>query len=82
MPVAEAYLRGVNVVVPKNELYYNIYGEAEGVHYYSNEDALCSRICEAVQYGRFVPDKKVMEYLSHKRVGGLLKDTYEEAMKY
>jgi glycosyltransferase involved in cell wall biosynthesis len=82
MPVAEAYLRGVNVVLPKNDLYQSIYGEAEGVHYYKDKKDLPTKISEAVQYGRFVHARNVVEYLSHKRVGAQLKEAYEEALKY
>lgn len=83
MPVAEAYLRGTHVVIPQNELYTSIYGtEAEGIHYYTNKQDIGLKISEAIQYGRFKPDRKIVEYLSFKHVGLLLKEVYEEAMKH
>ncbi|MHB8553550.1 MAG: glycosyltransferase family protein [Thermoplasmataceae archaeon] len=82
MPVAEAYLRGCHVVLPRSELYSSIYGDAEGVHYYNNKDDFPMIISEAVQYGRFKPDQQIVNYLSFNHVGSMLKDVYEEAMRY
>ena len=82
MPVAEAYLKGVRVILPKNELYISIYGDAEGVNYYDNEEQLPARVIEAVESGKFLPDQRIVNYLSFHHVGSLLKEVYEEAMKY
>lgn len=82
MPVAEAYLRGTRVVLPKNELFVSLYGDAEGVHYYNSKEELSSKIIEAVEQGKFSPDQRIINYMGFKHVGHLLKETYEEAMPY
>jgi glycosyltransferase involved in cell wall biosynthesis len=81
-PVAEAYLSGTRVVLPRNELFMSIYGDAEGVHYYNGKEELPSKIIEAVEQGKFSPDQKIINYLGFKNVGNLLRETYEESMPY
>jgi len=81
-PVAEAYLSGTRVVLPRNELFMSIYGDAEGVHYYNGKEELPSKIIEAVEQGKFSPDQKIINYLGFKNAGNLLRETYEEAMHY
>lgn len=82
MPIAEAYLHGVNVVVPYNEIYYSIYRNAEGVHYYKDLNELPHKITEAINYGRFNVDTNIINYLSFSNVGKLLKSTYEKALSH
>ena len=82
MPVAEAYLRGVHIILPQNEFYHSIYGDAEGVHYYNSRKDVNSKILEAIQYGKFMPERNIVDYLSPNHVGTLLKETYEEVMTY
>lgn len=82
MPVAEAYLRGVNVVLPRTKLYQSIYGEEVGVHYYKKYSELPQKISEAVESEKFTPSPKIVKYLSYENVGEMLKATYEEAMNY
>ena len=82
LPVAEAYLRGVHVILPRNELYSSIYGDEVGVHYYDEYSQLPRKISEAFESGSFTPSKKIINYLSYENVGKMLKTTYEEAMNY
>lgn len=78
MPVAEAYLRGVNVVLPDADFYRVIYGDSPGVHWYKSMEELPEAIARGVQNGPFNISRPLADRLSFKSVGNCLKAAYEE----
>lgn len=81
MPVAEAYFRGTNVVLPDTGFYRAIYGNEEGIHWYSSKDNFVDTIVSAAEYGPFRIDHSLAERCSFAAVGGQLKSIYERASK-
>ena len=80
MPVAEAYLRGLNVVLRDAAYYRSMYdGVGAGIHWYSDSRDLPTAIAEAVRNGPFHIDQALRDRLSFRGVGRLLKGVYEEA---
>lgn len=81
MPIMEAYLRGVPIVVPDEPLYRGIYAGSEGVHYYdrlgSGARRLEATVRAALRAPEFQPDPRIREWVSLRHVGGALKEIYE-----
>lgn len=81
MPIMEAYLRGVPIVVPDAPLYRDIYGASAGTFYYERTPGgahdLTTAVREAVQGAGFVPDPRIREWVSLQHVGAALKAVYE-----
>ncbi|MCI4349612.1 MAG: glycosyltransferase [Thermoplasmata archaeon] len=85
MPIMEAYLRGVAIVVPAEEPYLGMYGEAAGVHYYDrsvrNGRTLESAIRAAVADRIFTPSQTIRTWVSFRNVGEILRAAYESAAR-
>ena len=81
MPVAEAYLRGVNVVLPDAPFYRSTYSSEAGVHWYRGRDQLADTILEGVRSGAFRIDSGFAQRHSYRTVGRALVGTYEEVMR-
>ncbi len=81
VPVAEAYLQQVRVVLPRTEPYLSTYGEAEGVHWYHHDHELKDRIIEAAQAGPFRVDPEVVRTMSFSNVGNMLRQIYEQVQR-
>ncbi|MHB1812552.1 MAG: glycosyltransferase family protein [Thermoplasmataceae archaeon] len=79
MPIAEAYLRGTNIVIPTHNVYTGQYSDDDGIHWYSCLEDLPKMIDEAIQYGNFYPSATVRNYLSFQNVGRMLREVYETA---
>lgn len=77
MPVAEAYFRGVNVVLPDTEFYRCTYADEEGVHWYQGRGTLADTIVRATEHGNFRVDPSIADTHSYRRVGSQLKAIYE-----
>ncbi|MDG7000229.1 MAG: hypothetical protein JRN15_14080, partial [Nitrososphaerota archaeon] len=81
-PIAEAYVNGTNIVIPRDSIYSSLYPLGEGIHWYQHTIELPSVIVSAVENGKFKPNERVVEYLSPKNVGISLRQTYEEVIGY
>jgi glycosyltransferase involved in cell wall biosynthesis len=78
-PPMEAYLRGTRLVLPRLEVYTEIYEGACGVHWYDRPDSLPSVISEALQSGGFVPSDRVVRSVAFETIGRKLTAIYESA---
>ena len=84
MPAMEAYLRGIPIVVPREEPFPGIYGDAAGVHYFvrgsSGPASLPEAVRAAISAPPFSPDPGIAEWCSFRRVALLLRTTYESVL--
>lgn len=81
LPVAEAYVRGLHVILPEIKVYKSQYGNEEGVHWYKELGELPKMMLEARNYKEFYPDKGILDRLSYEHVGKLLKDMYQSLIR-
>jgi glycosyltransferase involved in cell wall biosynthesis len=81
MPVAEAYFRGVNVVLPNAPFYRCTYANEGGIHWYERGFGMANAIVEAVENGPFEIDRVLAERHSNERVGRSLAAVYESVVR-
>jgi glycosyltransferase involved in cell wall biosynthesis len=77
-PVMEAWARGTAVVVPRIDLYGQIYGSVEGVRYYDTQGTFLPVLLELLKGPPFVPDPVLLESVSGPAVGRRLWSVYRE----
>jgi glycosyltransferase involved in cell wall biosynthesis len=77
-PVMEAWSRGTAVVVPKIDLYVQIYGSTPGVRYYEPQDSYVPELLQLLGAPPFVPDPTLAESVSGPTVGRRLWSVYRE----
>ncbi len=81
LPIAEGYLRGCHIVVPRIEPYLSIYPERAAFWYEpSQSGSVDAAFAEAVSTPTRPPMQAVRESMSYQNVGTQLKAVYEETL--